>query len=76
MAEDRFVGRAANVGADMRRLILELVDRGCRVRLTPDGTVHISPPGSSGDDDEVNPFDFIDWRAGLKRDAPPKGPKK
>lgn len=46
--------------ADTRKVLLDLVDRGCRVKVTPDGTIHIDPPKR---DDDGDPFDTVDMRA-------------
>lgn len=36
--------QAAALRADTRKMVLDLVERGCRVKVSPDGTLDIEPP--------------------------------
>lgn len=49
----------ATLRADTRKMVLDLVERGCRVKVTPDGTIHIDPPAR----DSSDPFEGVDLRA-------------
>ncbi|WP_182442190.1 hypothetical protein [Cereibacter sphaeroides] len=54
MTDARPVMRAA----DIRRLAMELAERGCTVRVEPDGAIVATPPAAKGGDD----FDLVDMR--------------
>lgn len=46
--------------ADLRRAVSQWVAEGCTVRIDPDGTIIVTPPGQR--DDEPNQFDLIDFK--------------
>lgn len=43
--------------AETRKAIADLVSKGCRVIVTPDGAIHVDPPKA----EVANPFDTVDW---------------
>lgn len=45
--------------ADLRRAVSQWVAEGCTVRIDPDGTITVTPPGQR--DDEPNQLDLIDF---------------
>lgn len=60
--------RAAVLRADTRRVLVELVERGCRVRVTADGTIHIV------DDPTDDPFADVDYTH--RAEPKPRAPRK